>query len=936
MKQRKFIAIIAMVLVLVLCIGVFAACDNDKKNPPPRPADEDSYITVADYRAYMKFELADALNKVRNGGASDDVIANAQAAHDAGVNAINDANTIALVRTAYNNAVASIANCVPYASGLYNFFTADVATKTTILGKLEEYAVNTGITGMTLYENGGLVMYSDRAVLGTENYIPNYGFGLLAEGHLRAPMDSESVDAWKMYLHSVQAEDPGSANYLDGEDSLVSDAYGYISTSFYEIFMNATKDGYDWVPSLAVADPTPVNPDENGNASQWRIELRKDLKYSTLSSMSDRSAFNNREVQLEDFLNGYKLLMNYANAYFRGTEEAGKTGASSIVGLKDYYDATKSYYESLPEGQRDSAKGILTDAQVNFSKYVHVSVSEENGHWYFNYELGDKVTPYYARYYVNNTMTMPVPKAFIDLVGADEYCGFSSDTTRTPVDNSLSLGAYTLERWDAGQQIVYKKNPNYVYAGTKYQIAGVHINILPAILTNNEASFNEFIAGNTDSTSIPETKIEQYASDPRTRKTTGDTTMKINFNALNAEDWAYFFGENGVVSQSSPEDYWDVKPAMANSHFRSALSYAFDRVSFAARKGCVASVNFLSSAYMSDNENGVAYDLTQAHEDAVEKLLTDTDGNGYSLELARDYFRMALAELEADGAYTPGTAENPTVITIKCMWWNNAMEENYHKYLKQAWEEAFNDESVSGGRYKLVAEFEVGGADTDAAYDRLQNGQFDIGFGAITGMTLNPLGFMSSLSTDQSMSGGFTLNWGVNTNDPDAELLVYNGMRWSYDALWKSTDTTSAINNGKYNPDWKAWTGDMTVVEGADSATVTITLTFADEVTDVNIEDVLLFGYVDIGETYVDLSVMDLLAQDVDIDTDNHTVTIVLNIPYGTFSRFVDLTPYYGATYCGFDIIGSYKIPMIGLEADTGAILSPMFDEIPSAPSAEE
>ena len=37
---------------------------------------------------------------------------------------------------------------------------------------------------------------------------------------------------------------------------------------------------------------------------------------------------------------------------------------------------------------------------------------------------------------------------------------------------------------------------------------------------------------------------------------------------------------------------------------------------------------------------------TDAHKKAVEPLLADTDGYGYSLELARDYFRLALTELE--------------------------------------------------------------------------------------------------------------------------------------------------------------------------------------------------------------------------------------------------------------------------------------------------
>ena len=899
----------------------------------PTSSDVDSYLELADYRAYVKYELADSLNTIKTGGVTADVLKAAQAEYEKGISAIDHAYTIADVRAAYNTANLAMAQTVPLANGIFNFFTSSTEDRTEILGKLEAFAIRTGMTGMTLYENGGLVMYSDRVVLGTENYIPNYGFGLLTEGHLTAPMTTELNTAWQMYLHSYLSEDPGSANYLDANDGSTSSLYGYFSNTFYDVFMNATKDGYDWVPSLAAADPVAVSPNAKGASKVWKIELRKGLKYNTLSALDDRAAFNNREIQLEDFITGYKLLMNYGNAYFRGEEEAAKTGASSIVGLQAYYEATKAYYNSLPENEKYKGEGILSDDVVKFSDYVHVSVSEEGGKWYLQYELGDYVTAYDARYYVNNSMTMPIPASFIALVGAKEYCGFSSDTKRTPVDNALSIGPYTLERWDSNGQIVYKKNPNYVFADTKYQIAGVHINILGAATQDEEAGFKEFLAGKLDSTGIPSTKLDEYASDPRTRKTSGDTTLKINFNALSAEDWEYYFGENGIVSQCAPEDYWEVEPALNNAHFRFALSYAMDRVAFAAAKGCVASVNFLSSAYMSDAENGVAYDLTQAHMDAVSVLLDDTDGNGYSLELARDYFRMALAELEAEGAYTPGTKENPTLITLKCMWWNEAMNDGYHKYIKQYWETAFNDDSVSGGRYKLEAEFEIGGADIGAAYDRLQNGQFDVGFGAIEGMTLNPLGFMSCLSADQTLSGGFTLNWGTNTGDPNSALLVYKGMRWSYDALWKATDTTIFCIDGVYDVNFEA----VTLVSGEDEeiqeevgayldaewsedeTTVTITgsITWLADVKDVEITDLVMYGfdyeiYMETHSTaaaYDEFSVWDYLQGEIVYDEATRTATFTLVVPVEIFAHLIEENIY-------LDIYLGYSIPSIDLEVE--------------------
>ncbi|MGN1294914.1 MAG: hypothetical protein ACI4U5_00765, partial [Bacilli bacterium] len=282
-------------------------------------------------------------------------------------------------------------------------------------------------------------------------------------------------------------------------------------------------------------------------------------------------------------------------------------------------------------------------------------------------------------------------------------------------------------------------------------------------------------------------------------KTTGDSNFKLNVNACNEETWEYLFGENGVVAQTAREDYWTVKPYLGNSHFVKALSLSIDRNTFADARGSIPSVDYLSSNYMSDPENGISYSTTQAHKDAVAGLLRDTD-NGYSLDLARDYFRVAIAELEAEGKLTPGTTSNPTVLPLEIAWMYPQHENNYHNEIKQYFETAFNDVSVTGGKYKLEVSFWVGSSWSDVYYDKMMLGQFDLGFGSISGNALNPLDFVSVLSSDQSISGGFTLNWGLDTNDPDADALVYDGQRWSYDALYMAANSVAIVKDGANVP----------------------------------------------------------------------------------------------------------------------------------------
>lgn len=752
--------------------------------PPDVSATWDgAYIEADDYKAYISHDLELIVSEMQDQLTADQKKA-VESAKTAGITAINNAGTVAEVGKAYEDAFNAILACVPLADGVKTFAGEKNDERTNMLGILETYAVRNGITGISLYENGSYNMYNPRITLGTENYIVGYGFGTLAEGAITADLDYESNAAWKRYYHTLSASDPGTLNYLDANGSEVADFYSYISAGYFTQFMNSTKDGYDWVPELAMEKPVALNDDDgDGAASKWRFQVRtgaEGLKYSTGSKMADRAAFNNREVALEDYETPFKVLLTQQNQLFRGSELANNT-TGAIVGAKAFYDATANGYND------------------ELWKNVGIKTYVEDGKSYFEFEFTQTMSAFYAMYYINSSLYMPVPQEFIDLVTVQNYLGFNKDATQTPVDNSLSLGSYYLETYNQEQEVVYKKNPNYVFADTKYSIEGVHIKIFPAAKQDATASFQEFLAGHTDAAVIPQAMLDEYRNDPRTRTTTGNSVFKLNINGLDAETWEYLFGENGVVTETAKSDYWEVEPALGNKYFVQGLQHSIDRVTYANARGTIPTVDYLSSNYMSDPENGISYYTTDAHKKAVSSLLEETDGYGYSLELARDYFRIALTELEAQGAYKPGTEANPTVINLEVAWQGASQEESAHNELKSLFEAAFNDASVSGGKYKLNLEFWVGNTYLET-YDKMQYGQFDIGFGSISGNTLNPLDYVSVLSSDQTISGGFTLNWGTDTNDPDAYPIVYRGERYSYDAFVTAANSQAIVKQGANKP----------------------------------------------------------------------------------------------------------------------------------------
>ena len=887
---------LAILLALVMVLGVFGVAESTW---------DGAYMDEDDYKAYIEYDLTMLYDSIA-GQIDEDTDAQAQAALEEGIEAIEAAGTVLEVKAAYDAAAEKIASLVPLANGLYSYKKLPNSERTNILGILERYAVSTGITGISLFENGGYSMYNPRITLGTENYIVGYGFGTLPEGNITEDLPYETNPDWARYFHTYESSDPGTLNYLNDQGSQVGDLFGYIGASFYTNFMNATKDGYDWVPELALEKPVAVNDDDgDGMATTWRFQVRTGetdgLKYTIASEKEDRAAFNNRPVALEDYETAFKLLLTQQNQLYRGGELANASNSSAIAGAKEFYQATENGYNE--------------DAwqKVGIKTYV------EDGKNYFEVTWTGEQTQFYCMYYISSSLYMPVPQEFLDLVTVQNIWGFNNDATESPVDNGLCLGAYYLERYDSDQQIVYAKNPNYVYADTKYAIPGVHVKIFTAAAEDTTAGFNEFLAGHFDSTGIPQEFLDEYRTDPRTRSTTGTSNFKLNVNATDAETWEYLFGEEGTVTQTPKDSYWDLKPALGNSHFVKALSYSIDRLTFATARGSIPSVDYLSSNYMIDPENGISYASTEAHKEAVQQLLEDTDGYGYSIELARDYFRMALTELEAEGAYTPGTKENPTVIHIEIAWMYPTHEENYHNEIKNFFETAFNDDSVCGGVYQLSADFWVGNAWSDVYYNKLMVGQYDLGFGSISGNSLDPIGFFNVLSSDPVISGSFTLNWGTDTNDPAAYPIVYDGMRWSFDALYNAVNQKAITADGQDKP---VITIDYTNItkneDGSYTGSFTVTTTLSD-ITEITITDVVCCNYerYNYGDGNYDESPVEFTVEagENGVQTVTFTVPADLAADYATGSG----TSAEPIGYTGFDL---YYDQVFDGDASTGLYYS--------------
>ena len=842
-----------------------------------------------------------------------ELYADLQAAYDAGQDKINSATTIGGVSAARLEARQDLLDLIPAATGEFDFSQLSTEERTELTGIVERYVVSTGLTGMTLYESASVVLYNPRVQLGTENYIPNYGFGVLPEGNITAGLDFETNEDWKMYYHTYETSDPATANYWNDKGAQVGDLFGFMAGSLFETFMSEEKDSYVWVGSLSKDDRPlgKVVDEETGDVSwsdqvtgtTWRVRIRTKadgLKYTTFSQLESRQAYNNLGVEAEDYLTAYKLMLTQSNGLFRGSEAANSSSVK-IEGILDYFTAT------------ENCEGLFD--QEKWDQYVgdNLKVYEEDGEWYFEWTNNQPTTSFYAMYYIAGSLYTPVPMSFVELVTLDNIWGYNKGMDETPVDNSLALGAYALEAWFPDQAIVWKKNPNYVFADTKYRIQGVHEVILKGIATDPNLAIKKFLDGELDAASLTKDYLEEYKNDERAHKAQAGSNFKLNANTANQATWEYYFGVNGVVAKTPQKDYWDLKPAMSNPYFYKALSYALDRNIFADKYAAIAEVSYLGSAYQADAEKGLAYNMTQVHKDAIYPFLVGTGAiddetgeiinyNAYSLQLAREYFRLALAELEEQGAYIRGTAENPTIITLEIAWMYPNQEDTYHADVKKLLEDAFNDDSVSDGCYLLNVEFWAGATWSDVYYNKLMLGQFDLGFGSISGNAYNILDYMTVLSADQSLSGGFTLNWGPKTDDPDhQDLLLYNGMKWSFDALISAANGNTIVKDGVIVPAYVIEEGDFTINE---DGSATFSFDFTNN-TDAEFElyDLVPFGYPD-GVNYDEESCIEWDLEEnmlnVEFAENDGVITITFNMSAEL------LTKYAGAYKTGYLVVDVY------------------------------
>ena len=739
------------------------------------------------------------------------------------------------------------------ANGGFNYasLTGDTAVtkRTEILGQLEKYAMDNHLTGITLFENGGYVKYSSRVTLPTREYVTGYGFGLLSEGTLNGPLEKETIEEYKMYLHSsTSAPDPSKINARDDQGSQVSDLEGYITSSFWGTKLNSSRDGYVWYPVLAKDEvtyngnttafnrPIPMYmdatlPEDDPNYGKyqevapgtdldplglyntWRIYVKTGTDGGVKFRYNGNSwgqEFDNKGITIDDYEFAYRFLLTGSHKLYRGKEMANDE-TYGILGARRYFTNTNN--TTITDAE---AKDVWDNMKSTNSLGIKTGHDDTNGD-YIQLTLLNPIDRFTAMYTLSSNLLSPMSEDFLVAIGggdsnehairdgAKRYGKFNNNNDVPTshqgkiVDFVLSVGPYFLEKWDQDQAIYYKKNADWFETG-RYNIAGVKLLIIDSSKSIT-AVYDKFNNGEVDSCGVPSKpeiiKKELAKQDGSVLRTKGDSTFKLNVNSCTEASWDEKFGHNGKIS---PDSNWDIKPWMSNDNFLNGLFFSIDRKTFADTRGMQPSINYFSNAYLSDPEKGISYNDSEAHQQAIADYQTyDADGNptyGYSYDRAVLSFQAAVQELKKSGAIKYGKdKDHPQEIHIHIRWMYESDVDEYGQEIAGYFTKAFNDERVSGGLVKLVVDQEAVTKWDDVYYEWLMKGQFDLGFGAISGNTYNPLNFLEVLKSNNS--SGFTLNWGTDTSKITRNKpLIYEDKMWSFDALWAVADHGGVVDNG--------------------------------------------------------------------------------------------------------------------------------------------
>jgi ABC-type oligopeptide transport system substrate-binding subunit len=769
--SKKFLVNSLVLLVLVMSIFVLAGCtenspedngenatnenvNNEEMNNEEEVEETEAAIAGADNTSVAELTTFDPLAGVSATGTDGaDATADIEVAGEVNTLKAGDYEltyTLKGTDVSVTRVVTVTAIDAALANGVYNFKFAPAETRHTLMAAAEDYLLHNQYAGVPLFANAGFNLFSSRMQLMSETSLPVLGFGtgyssLAADDSKVIMEDGEPGNAGEFTYRTALSGNPKTWNHWVYDDGTTSDVMDLYLGSLYNYEFNEDKSGYVLLPSMAKADPTPVNeevlPSGKVISKTWRFEVRDGLEWA-YNPNTDISAITDHAITAQDFYDTYKLALE--QQWFRAISGGGDFvgGPQAVVGAKDFVDGVAEW----------DAVGIkLIDDNT-----IELQFVDDQSQWN-------------VKYFLASFVMGPVHTELYEVLG-EEY-GTNEETI-------AYTGVYYVEYFESDKIIRYTKNDKY-FDAEKYNYT--HRTMM--IIADSEMRFQEFVAGKLDATGLPSAHYEDYKNHPGLKRVPGTTTFRMMLNGTGSPE--------GQIAQF-PDSEWTPEPILANQDFKMGIFHAIDRKKLAEEvlKTSQTQMYLFTDAYVVEAEAGVPYRNTPQGMSVGADLSPST--NGYNLDAARAYFDKALDALVADGTYASGDE-----IAIEFYYFSGSeSQELLGSYLKDAMEEAFISE-----KHNIKVMVEPLPKDFPGIYyDHMMIGEFDTSVGGISGSTLDAASFLDTYSSDNR--SGFTLNWGIDTSIPEITVAYTNDAGeivkelWSFDALVMSLVGETEVADG--------------------------------------------------------------------------------------------------------------------------------------------
>ncbi len=753
--KSKSCKILSLLLVLVMCIGLFTAC---KPTETKETFKEGASIVGADN---IIIEEASEFDPLQGVSAKDkdgkDITSDIEVKGE--VNTLEPGDysltyTIKGTDVSVTRVVTVKGIEAAYANGTYNFKFASSDTKHTFMAAAEDYLLHNQYAGVPLFANASFALYSSRMQLASDKYVPIMEFGqgistMSADDSKVLMEDGKNGKAGEYTYRTAFADNPTQWNHWKYDDSTTSDAMILYQDSLYAFDFNADKTGYELNPSMAADNPTPVEgrelPTGKTVSKKWQIKIRDGLQWQ-FNPKTDTSMITKTKIDATDFYETYKLALT--EKWFRAVSGGGDfcTSSSKVINAQEFVDGTKEW--------DDVGIKLIDDSTIQF-------------------EFVDEQSEWNVKYFLSSFVTTPINLELYEALG-----------TKYGIDEKTIAyhGPFYVEYYESDKIIRLKKNELF-HDADKYFYTGRVI----TIIKEAEMRFQEFLAGKLDAVALPAAHYEEYKNHPGLKRIPGTTTFRMMINGL---------GTREAQLAKFPDGEWVPEPILANTDFKMGIFHAIDRKKLAEEvmKTSQTQMYLFSDAYVVDAEEGIPYRHTPQGMSVGTDLSPST--NGYNLDAAKAYFDKALDTLVGEGVYKSGDE-----IKFDFNYFTGSeAQQMMASYIKDAMEAAFNSE-----KHNIKVTVETSPKDFPGIYyDYMMIGEFDTSVGGISGSTLDAASFLDTFCEDNR--GGFTLNWGIDTAVPEITVLYTdddgNPVKeiWSFDAIVSALNGEIEVVDGKEAP----------------------------------------------------------------------------------------------------------------------------------------